>query len=67
MSESPLHAGLTHLPDVKGKIPGKMRKGEKMGDLRFFSSFFFVPFFCFSCGEREYYGHLGNQMVINEA
>lgn len=45
MSESPLHAGLTHLPDVKGKIPGKMRKGEKMGDLRFFSSFFFVPFF----------------------
>lgn len=45
MSESPLHAGLTHLPDVKGKIPGKMRKGEKMGDLRFFSSFFFVHFF----------------------
>lgn len=44
MSESPLHAGLTHLPDVKGKIPGKMRKGEKMGDLRFFPSFFFVPF-----------------------
>lgn len=42
MNESPLHAGLTHLPDVKGKIPGKMRKGERMGDLRFFFFFCFV-------------------------
>lgn len=45
MSESPLHAGLTHLPDVKGKIPGKMRKGEKMGDLRFFPLFSLFIFF----------------------
>lgn len=65
MSESPLHAGLTHLPDVKGKIPGKMRKGEKMGDLRFF--FFLRVPFCFLCGKREYDGHLGNQSVINKA